>query len=64
MHHWPSQYATYSGSSSPPKSASDELADDNVLLNDFLVCNSNHILQSQALYMFHFDDRTTNELDV
>ena len=54
-----SQYATYSGTSSPPNSASDELVDDNLLLKDFLVCHSSHILQPQALYIFHFDERTT-----
>jgi len=56
---WSSQNATNSGSSSSPKHASDELVDDNMLLKDFLVCHSSHILQPQALYIFHFDERTT-----
>ena len=64
MQPWHSQYVTYSGSSSTPKSASDELVNDNLLLKDFLECHSRDILQPQALYIFHFDERTTNELDV
>ena len=47
-----SQDATYRGS--PPKSASDKLVDDNLLLKLFLVCHSSHILQPQELYIFHF----------
>ena len=44
--------------------ASDKLVQNNVLLKDFLVCHNSHMLQLQALYIFHFDERTTNELDV
>ena len=41
-----------------PKLASDELVDDNLLLTDFLVCHSSHILRP------HFDERITNDIDM
>jgi len=41
-----------------PKPASDELVDNNLLLKDFLVCHSSHILRP------HFDERITNDIDV
>ena len=34
------------------------------LLILILVCHSSHILQPRAWYIFHFDERTTDELDV
>jgi len=40
---WSSQYAT-------PKLASDELVDHNLLLKEFVVCHSSHILRP------HFDE--------
>ena len=48
---WSTQDATYSGST-------DELVDENLLLKDFLVCYSSHILRP------HFDERITNELNM
>ena len=45
-----------------PTSAFDELVGDTLLLKDFLVCHSSHILQPKTLCVFHFDERTTNEL--
>ena len=39
----------------PHQLASDELVDDNVLLEDLSVCHSSQILRS------HFDERITNE---
>ena len=63
MHLWSSQDATYSGSSSPSQSASDELVADNVQVK-YLVFDNSHILQAQALYIFHFDERITYELNL
>ena len=58
MQPWSLQDAVYSGSSSPPKLAFEELVDDNLLLTDFLVCHRSHLLRP------HFDERIHNELDL
>ena len=61
---WSSPDATCSGSYSPPNSASDELVDVKLLLEDYLMGHSSHIPQHQALYIFHFDEGISISLEI